>query len=184
MADLFQDPLDTISLSDVLGFLAITAPETERPTEGTRLDFKKDLVANIGYYVAALANTAGGLIFVGVESQKNTSLRQNVPTATPGANLGSDARARITNKIVTTVSPRPEFDVEPYFLSGAHGNAIAVIRVSAGDYPPYEFSQSGDFSIPVRVQDTTRRASLREIEELIRTRDQLKSAAGPQLSGH
>lgn len=185
MADLFKDPLDTISLSDVLGFLAISAPETQRPAEGTRLDFKRELIGNLGFYVAALANTAGGLIFVGVESQKNTLLRQNVPTAVPGADLGSDARARITNKIVTTVSPRPEFDVEPYSLaSGASGNAIAVIRVATGDYPPYEFAQSGDFSIPLRIQDTTRRASLREIEELIKTRDQLKSAAGQLVNSY
>lgn len=80
--------------------------------------------------------------------------------------MGPDARARVTNLIISTVNPRPGFEVQPCGTDNA-GNMVAVIRVEDGTNPPYEYERTGDYQIPIRVQDTTRQASLREIEDLL-----------------
>jgi hypothetical protein len=173
MHDLFTDDLSKLTLSDVTDFLGLNGPEDLRPTEGTRIDFKRELRPEIGATVSAFANTFGGLIFVGVQSSKHTKPRQNVALSAPGTPLGPDARARITGLIVSTVNPRPRFEVQPYGTDSA-GNMVAVVRVEDGTNPPYEYERTGDYQIPVRVQDTTRQASLREIEDLLAKRSALR----------
>ncbi len=182
MSDLFTDDLAKLTLSDVTSFLGLDGPEELRPPEGARIDFKRALSPDIGAAVCAFANTFGGLIFVGVESSKKTSLRQNVALSVPGTPLGPDARARVTNLIVSTVNPRPRFEVQPYGTDGA-GNMVAVIRVEDGTNPPYEYERTGDYQIPIRVQDTTRQASLREIEDLLAKRNALRAGV-EGLIGH
>src|SRR5438270_6926694 len=172
MADLYKDPLGSLQLSDLETFLGISAtapaPIVQRPAEGTRLDFKKMLIPDIGLFVASMANTAGGLLFIGIEAERPGSLKQNVANAAPGDNLGPDPTARIANMIITTVSPRPSYEIGIFPLTAS--SAVALIRVDQGNYPPYEYTRSGDYKIPIRVLDTTRQASLREIEELLNRR--------------
>lgn len=182
MADLFKDNLEQLNLSAVIEFLGINAPEEQRPPEGARLDFKQTLTQDLASDVAAFANTSGGLIFIGVSSSK-TSTKQNVAMDAPGCPLGPDARARIANIISTTVNPLPNFEVQSFAVD-AQGNSVAVLRVIEGNYPPYECQRSGDFKIPMRVLDTTRQASLREIEKLIEKRAAMGATASAAAHEH
>jgi predicted HTH transcriptional regulator len=181
LSDLFTDDLSKLTLSDVIDFLGINGPEELRPPEGTRIDFKRVLVPDLGATVCAFANTFGGVVFLGVESSKHTKPRQNVALSVPGTPLGSDARARITNLIVSTVNPRPRFEVQPYGTDNS-GNMVAVVRVEDGTNPPYEFERTGSYQIPIRVQDTTRQASLREIEDLLAKRTVLQAGVDQQIA--
>lgn len=70
MADFFSGEIAEVKLADIDDFLALSRPEPERPPEGTRLDYNEVFPANIGDAVAALSNTDGGLIFVGVKANK------------------------------------------------------------------------------------------------------------------
>lgn len=176
MADLFTEDLSKLTLVNVVDFLGINVAEELRLPEGTRIDFKRTLTAHIGKTVCAFANTIGGLVFIGIECSKSSKTKQNVAQAAPGASVGADARAGITNLITTTVNPRPPFEVESYGV-GTSGNVVAVVRVKEGTYPPYEYERTGDYCIPVRVQDTTRQASLREIEDLLTKRQILQTGA-------
>jgi hypothetical protein len=169
MANLLRDQLSSVKLSDVRDFLCLDRPQADRPAEGTQIDYKEDLPQDIGNDVAALSNTFGGLIFIGVTAPKE---KQNIPVAIAGADLGEDATARITNRILSTVHPRPEFEVHSWPVGkGLH--ALALVRVREGTYPPYEFSHGSTVRIPLRVQDTTRQATLREIEALLAKRRSL-----------
>lgn len=130
MANLFLSDLSKMSSSDVESFLALSNPADQRPTETSRLDFKESLPMDIGDAVAALSNTYGGLILIGVKSDK---VKQNIPIGMPGAaNLGADAKARIMDLILSTVQPRPM--IEDIGLAAGHVNAglVAVIRVREG----------------------------------------------------
>jgi hypothetical protein len=174
MANLFLSDLSHLSTDDVEAFLALTGPEDQRPTENSRLDFKESFIPDIGDTVAALANTYGGLILIGVKADK---AKQNVPIGIPGAtNLGPDARARITDAILATVQPRPTIEDIGLVNGRTGGGVIAAIRVSEGTYPPYQFQRGATIRIPVRIQDTNRQATVREIEALLEKR---KSAAKP-----
>jgi hypothetical protein len=176
MADLFLDDLSKLRLPDIENFLALSGPEELRPAEGLRLDFKHQLISDLGKYVAAFANTAGGLIFLGVKADKLAKGKQNIPSGLPGIDLGTDASARITATISSTVNPRPKFQIGQYVLPTS-GKSVIVIRVEEGDILPYEYERTGDYEIPVRVHDITRQASLREIQDLLEKRRLLQSRA-------
>jgi predicted HTH transcriptional regulator len=167
VVDLFLGDLSGMTTADVEAFLALNTPEDQRPKETNRLDFKESFTTDIGDAVSALANTYGGLILIGVKADKT---KQNVPVDIPGANnLGSDAKARITDTVLATVRPRPIIDIG--IADGrTSGGTLAVVRVSEGTYPPYEFQSGTRIRIPVRVQDTNRQATLREIEALLEKR--------------
>jgi hypothetical protein len=173
MPDLLSCEIDAIKLTDIDDFLAVTRPELERPPEGTRVDYKELLPPDIGDDVAALSNTQGGLIFVGVKASK---IKQNIPVSRDGAELGNDAKARITNLILSTVQPRPVFEIAIFALS-APSKILALIRVQTGPFPPYEFRSGAAIRIPVRIQDTNRQATLREIEDLQRRRAAMSAPA-------
>jgi len=168
MADLFIDALDTLTITDILGFLCIDRAENKGPTEGQRIDFKEDLPQNIGHDVAAMSNSCGGLIFIGVKADK---AKQNVPVAAEGVNLGVDAKARITDRIVSTVIPRPVFDIVARRIETAPRDLL-VVRVSPGPWPPYQYSQGSTAVVPVRVVDTNRQATVAEIEVLFGRRNE------------
>jgi hypothetical protein len=169
MSNLFTDPLSATTAQDVREFLCLTSPESQRPQECPQIDYKIDLPQDLGDSIAALANTYGGLVFIGVKSDK---AKQNIPVAMPGAKIGGDAKARLTDKIISTVTPRPDFEVHSVPI-GTAGEVVAVIRVRQGSFPPYEYSQGATIRIPVRVQDTNRQATVREVEDLFKRRESL-----------
>jgi hypothetical protein len=168
MSNLYTHDLSTVTAEAVAQFLCLDLPDPKaRPREGARFDFKLDLPQDLGDTVAALSNTYGGLVILGVASVPG---QKNVPGSLPGTSLGRDPKARITDKLLATVHPRPDFEVH-VTPADATDKQIAVIRVREGPFPPYEFSQGGTIRIPVRVEDSDRQASVREIEELFRRRE-------------
>src|SRR5260370_29874924 len=114
--------------------------------------------------------TYGGLIFLGIKSDKN---RNNVPVEWDGAQLGSDSSARVSSRILSSVPPRPEFDTGA--VRSTNGD-ILIIRVKEGSYPPYEYEQGASVRIPIRVNDRKKQASVRDIEALIERRNATKES--------
>jgi hypothetical protein len=178
--DLFSADLDSISFAGVEDFLAINAPLEQRPPEGLRIDYKIKEPRELSETVAAFANTFGGLLFIGVESRRT---EYNFPISLPGEAFGGgDIKARIAGKILSQVTPRPEFSIGVAPLPTQSDRAVAVVRVVAGVWPPYEFSASNTLRIPVRIADTTRQATLREIEQLIQRRASYSQTTDERLS--
>lgn len=181
MATLLSTDLSRLKLADVEDFLGLHLPERERPVEGPKIDLKIALPQDIGKDVAAMSNTHGGLILVGVRS---TRRKHNIPVALPGWQFAAtDARAHITNLIITTVHPRPDFDVG-LAVARAEAGTVAVVRVRAGSFPPYEFAQGATVQIPVRVQDTNRQATLKDIESLLAKRADSSKAASELVQAY
>lgn len=176
MANLFLSDLSKMSSVDVESFLALSNPEDQRPTETSRLDFKESLPMDIGDSVAALSNTYGGLILIGVKADK---AKQNIPVDMPGAtNLGPDAKARIMDLILSTVQPRPMIEDIGVAAGRMNAGLVAVIRIREGTYPPYQFQRGSTVRIPVRLQDTNRQATVREIEALFEKRSNQSKSPG------
>lgn len=178
--DLFSADVDSISFASIEDFLAIKAPLEQRPPEGLRIDYKIKEPRELSETVAAFANTFGGLLFIGVESRRT---EYNFPISLPGeAFVGGDIKARIAGKILSQVTPRPEFSIGVVPLPTQSDRAVVVVRVVAGVWPPYEFSASNTLRIPVRIADTTRQATLREIEQLIQRRASYSQTTDERLS--
>src|ERR1039457_2152375 len=128
MSPLFSANVSELTESDLNDFLALGSPERRQPTEGTTLDFKREVPDDIGADVAAMANSYGGVILVGVETRK--SARLTTPTGLPGFQPKvPEIKAHITSKILSTVRPRPHFEIQPITI-GLSGSVAVVIRIA------------------------------------------------------
>jgi hypothetical protein len=166
--NLFTGDLGQVSLADLENFLGMKAPMEQRPAEGVRIDYKQKPPADYPETVAAFANGFGGLLFLGVESNRK---KFNYPLSLPGADFpGGDVRAQITGKILAQVVPRPEVAIGVVPIPPQPDKAVVVIRVGPGVWPPYQFQSGDDVRIPIRVQDTNRQATVRDIEQLFERR--------------
>jgi hypothetical protein len=163
--NLYTSALGQIPFEAIEAFLGLNLPIEQRIPEGPRIDYKLQITQDIGDDVASLANTDGGLIFIGVISDKT---KQNVPVDWPGMPARQDYATQITSKILSTVRPRPDFDIG--WAPTSTGNYIFVVRVRAGNHPPYEYAQGNTIRIPIRVHDGKRSASVRDIEALFQRR--------------
>ena len=166
--NLFSADLSDISIADIEEFLAVKAPLEQRPAEGIRIDYKKKESSDFPETVAAFANTYGGLLFIGVESDKT---KNNVPVSIPGdVFVGGDIKARITGKILSQITPRPEISVGVAAVTPQNDRFVVVIRINTGTWPPYQFTSGDKVRIPIRIQDTNRQATLRDVELLFEKR--------------
>lgn len=170
--DLFQINLDDLQFSDIEQFTGIERPENERPKEGVRLDFKKEIPDKIGDTVTAFANTYGGLIILGVKSDKS---KQNIPVEITGIQGTKDIKPTIVNKILSTVYPRPSFSVGVSIHDKKPDNVVVVIRVDESRIAPHMYIAGQSNKISVRVEDEDRYASLQEIETLFEKSKRLAS---------
>lgn len=178
--NLFVEDLTTISFADVETFLGVHSPEVQRPMEGVKLDYKLKEPAELCDTVAAFANTAGGLIFIGVESKK---VKHNIPISIPGENFaGGDVKARIIGKVASQVTPRPDVQIGVVPVPASSGSVVVVIRVAESPFPPHEFSLNKRIRIPIRLQDTNQQASLRDLEHLFEKRRAMGESPDQRLS--
>ncbi len=67
----------------------------------------------------------------------------------------------------------PGFLQDSLFLVPSSHSQVAVVRVDEGPFPPYQYSSGATVRVPVRIQDTTRQATVNELEMLFRKRDLL-----------
>jgi len=172
--DLFVDNLNTLDFPALSDFLGLGNAVDSRPTEGTVLDYKSNDSGDWVEDVAAFANTAGGLLFLGVQSDKQ---KNNVPVAVVGIAVGNgDLKTRLTAQIASLITPRPDFEVGVVSVPNLSGQSVAVIRVREGVYPPYQYAKQDRVRFRIRVQDATRDASLRDLEALFRKRDALNES--------
>ncbi|MFJ5217153.1 helix-turn-helix domain-containing protein [Streptomyces sp. NPDC088354] len=102
-------PVAEAQHSHVLGLIAGAVPED------FDLDYKRELYGNGGSDrrslcsdVAAMANTAGGLIILGMDEDAH-----GVAATAPEVDLSDDEKRRMLQIIASGVSPLPQFDVIP-----------------------------------------------------------------------
>ncbi|WP_239335613.1 helix-turn-helix domain-containing protein [Frankia sp. CiP3] len=128
-------------------------------SEGKTLEFKRDLSSPRGVLrsLVAFANTAGGILLVGVED--GTRSVRGVPEPL-------DLEERLANLISDAIAPRLVPDIE---IVSWRGTQVVAVEVFPGSSRPYRLAQEGPESgVYVRVGSTNRRADPDLIEELRR----------------
>ena len=162
-SNLYTCDLDKLTLDHVKSFLALAEAEEDRPREGVRLDFKQEPNMNpngdrIGDMVAALANTMGGLVIVGVGERKG------LPVDLPGVLRKGELKSRLNSMIHRTVYPVPDYRIGVVAVSATHD--VAVIRVEEGGFPPYMWTENRANKVSVRVEDQCLPADPQQLEAL------------------
>lgn len=109
LESVFGAPLDALTAEHVRSLV------TSSVQEAFDLDFKQELYGRgdsdkraLAGDVAGLANTAGGIIVLGIEGDEHSRA-----TATPGVELSDGEVRRIYQVVASLVSPMPVLDVRP-----------------------------------------------------------------------
>lgn len=145
---MLQSNFPTMELADLL----------QRP-EGKTLEFKRDLSSPPGVLrtLVAFANTAGGVLLVGVED----GTRHVVGVSQP-----LDMEERLTSLVNDSIQPRllPDVDLLPW-----RNKHVLAIQVHPSNGRPHHLAKEGaDRGVYVRVGSTNRRADPDLIAELHR----------------
>lgn len=160
--------LDSLSASD------IQALPGARVTEAFDLDFKGVLYGNSDSQrrdlcgdVAALANTSGGVIILGVEEDDHAAA-----CAAPGVQLSDGERNRMLQILASGIAPMPACEVLTIRAAEDADTGWYVLAVPGSQRAPHAVIMNDGFRFPVRNGTTTRYLSEPEIAAMYRLRDQ------------
>ncbi len=164
--DLFQiDPnslTDSLLYEAVRQFTGVERSFEERPQESTRLDFKQEWNDKALQSVAALANTFGGLVIVGISDDKGRA------GSIVGIKADTEQATRIASSIATNISPTPPIQIGECSLPGEIHKSICVIRVLASN--DLHYLLKGDKPVYWRNQDQSIPADATQLRALIAQR--------------
>ena len=133
--------------------------EILKTPEGKTLEFKRDLSSPQGFIrtVTAFANTAGGIVIIGVEDNTHYVIGIQEPL---------DVEERIANIISDNISPLiiPEIEIIPW----REAYVIAVHIYPSSNRPHFIKSMGAKEGVYIRVGSTNRKADQSTIGELER----------------
>lgn len=184
LESLFGVPVDQLAAEHIQSLV------TNQVTEEFDLDFKQELYGrsdsakrDLAGDVAALANTAGGVVVVGVAEDE-----QARATGAEGVDLSDTEKARMLQVVAAGVSPMPLLDIIPVPLEeptdGAEGSSdegqddtrdatvtgYYVIAVPRSPSAPHAVLVNDGFRYPKRNGATTRYLSEPEVAAAYRDR--------------
>lgn len=133
----------------------------KRP-EGKTLEYKRDLSSPEGVLktLVAFANTAGGVVAIGIENETRHVL---------GVQDVLAIEERLANLVVDTIRPRlvPDIEIVPW-----RKTHVVIVQVYPSAARPHYFERLGrETGVFVRVGSTNRRADAAQIQEMHRFAD-------------
>lgn len=163
-ANIFGKNLYKVTTSDVREFC------DKGIKEGINLDYKLRVSRSLSKTIAAMANTLGGWIFIGVE---DTDDKPKAPYT--GIKFEESLHLKITNLVIDTISP-PILPIIHVCPADKENNTFIILYVpQSSEGPHWLFNQN---KLPVRLSDRTSSgkweglASSNEWEYLVNKRKQ------------
>ena len=132
--NLWTKAITEVSYDDVQAFCAENLPE------GTRLDYKAEFAKELEKLLCAFANPYGGLILVGVDSDKNT----DTPLWPPkGISLVPGLELTVQQKAADAVYPPVPVQVSrPLPIPGKSDRVLLVIRIDPSPEAPHAIEKN------------------------------------------
>jgi len=150
---IYTSPIESITWLAVEEFLS------QGIKENSYVDYKENWPDKLARTIAAMANTLGGVILLGVEENDDASPK--VPAV--GVSLERGMSERVTNIVVSSITP-PVFPAVQVCANTDGSRAIVVIRVPQSHQAPH--AVMGDRRIYVRTNDRNKPEELATMREL------------------
>lgn len=166
LEQLFGAQLDAVTRDQVLSLV------TNSVSESYDLDFKGTLYGtsdkakrDLGNDVAAMANTAGGVIVLGVTEDEQARAAE-----APGVEIADAECRRIRQTVASQVSPLPVFDILPIEDPQAPGRGFILLAVPRSVMAPHAVIVNEALRFPRRNGATTTHLAEPQVAEAYRTR--------------
>jgi len=163
---LLGSPLELVQHADLMALISNQVPEA------FDLDFKSEMYGptdkdrrDAATDVAALANTAGGLLVLGIEEDD-----QARATAAPGLELSEADERRVRQIVGSQVVPMPVLDVLRVEDPARPGYGLVLIAVPRSPLAPHAVVVNDGLRYPRRNGATTRYLSEPEVADAYRER--------------
>lgn len=129
---LITAPITSLTWQDVLDFCGLGLPES------TTIDYKRAIPAELDRTIAAMANTSGGLVLIGVDEDRSTTKPVLPP---PGLPITRGLPEKITNVCVANITPPlvPEIAVIP---DASGQQVVVIVRVPQSHQAPHAVSRN------------------------------------------
>lgn len=150
---IYTAPIESITWQAVEDFLA------QRVKEGSTLDYKSNWPDNLERTIAAMANTLGGAVLIGVEEAIDGSPK--VPPV--GVEFVRGMEERVTNIVLSNITP-PLFPAVAVCPNATRDRAVMVIRVPQSHQTPHAIM--GNRRVYVRTGNVSKPEELATVGEI------------------
>ncbi len=133
--------LEDLSFDDIEKLVS-----NEKPGENVTLDYKSELPRDIHKLISALANTYGGWIFIGIETEKDTNKPKKIKNVTQG-----NLEDTIDSICIDNIYP-PVFCKSRYIENENGDKRVFVIRVEESDMTPHAVKNNSTVYIKTLAQ--------------------------------
>ncbi|MEW6048572.1 MAG: ATP-binding protein, partial [Bacillota bacterium] len=161
-ASLFTLPRGSITFDHVLDFCSQKIPE------GTQVEYKETFREDVVEAMAAMANTDGGLIIVGVPCQEDRQTGQKLPDTPTGFEPKGDPVQQILNWCHVYLQPQwcPDDEIFLFPVPGDPSKVVMLIRVNRDQVPkvPVFHRRRG---LLIRLGEQNRPADPHQTRELL-----------------
>lgn len=141
---MFTGDLERKTYADVEAFLA------EKPPENLRLEYKREVTDRIARTIAAMANSEGGLIIIGIEEEGKTG-KPKLPPA--GIDLGKDPITSVRSMAHDDIhEPITDLDIGTYSFPSDSERGVLVVRVHQSERVPHAVGAKHTFLHRVGAQ--------------------------------
>ncbi len=156
---LYARDISTITFVDVKEFCDL------KLRESLRIDYKRDFPSELERIIASFANTAGGIILIGVETDD-----ANKPSQIVGVEYIKGLEERVLNICHSNTSPpiTPEVIVCPYSSTGGDtpDRCVMMVRVQESSEAPHFIGKKRNL-IYIRVDNECEQADADSIRHLM-----------------
>ena len=150
---LLTKPINDVTWDNVEGFCQ------QRTPEGAVLDYKEDFPNNLEKTLAAMANTLGGIVLIGVE--EDTENRPVVPVK--GIEFKRGLSERVINIILSNITP-PFIPDVTVVSDTTKKRALVVIRIAQSHQTPHAIS--GNTQVYLRTGNRNKPEELASIDHV------------------
>lgn len=159
---LYTKEIEKIVFQDVVDFC------NEEYRETIHLDYKEEVDGSLAKTIAAMANTWGGLIIIGVEDEDSTP---KLPVE--GIDYKEHLREQVNNIILGNITPPvfPEIKICP---DGKNKKAFIIIRVPQSDHSPHAIR--GNTRVYVRTDTSNEPEEIATVDRILWLIDRRKKS--------